>query len=190
MKNHTKERILDAACDLFVSSGYTATGTREIAARAGVNESTLFRHFQNKLAMATAVLGTELAAMSLEMPMSVLSKLDLEGAAHLFVSWYAHRFDSCLTRLLLIIQIEAPDAVRIPILPAHLAMMERVAQAQRDGLVVDGDPRVMVRALLNALAGQATLRALGHALSRQDGVDQQLLDTAMILRIWLRGILR
>ncbi|NPC92019.1 TetR/AcrR family transcriptional regulator [Bacillus sp. WMMC1349] len=47
-KQLTRERIIQAALILFKDKGYTATSTREIAKKAGVNHLTLFRHFENK----------------------------------------------------------------------------------------------------------------------------------------------
>ncbi|HEX2907451.1 MAG TPA: TetR/AcrR family transcriptional regulator [Phototrophicaceae bacterium] len=44
----TRDRILNAAGKLFGEVGYTRTTTRAIAAEAGVNEVTLFRHFNSK----------------------------------------------------------------------------------------------------------------------------------------------
>lgn len=44
----TKDRLLMAAIDLMALKGYDATTTKEIAAAAGVNEITLFRHFGSK----------------------------------------------------------------------------------------------------------------------------------------------
>jgi AcrR family transcriptional regulator len=44
----TGDRILLAAIDLMAERGYHGTTTREIAAQAGVNEVTLFRHFGSK----------------------------------------------------------------------------------------------------------------------------------------------
>jgi len=51
----THERILAAAAQVFTDQGYIRATTRAIAAAAGVNEVTLFRHFGSKknLAMAT-----------------------------------------------------------------------------------------------------------------------------------------
>lgn len=40
--------IIDAARDLFVERGFTNANTRDIAARASVTESVVFRHFRNK----------------------------------------------------------------------------------------------------------------------------------------------
>jgi AcrR family transcriptional regulator len=44
----TGDKILLAAIDLMAEKGYNGTTTKEIAARAGVNEVTLFRHFGSK----------------------------------------------------------------------------------------------------------------------------------------------
>lgn len=44
----TSERLLLAAINLMAEKGYDGTTTKEIAATAGVNEVTLFRHFGTK----------------------------------------------------------------------------------------------------------------------------------------------
>lgn len=44
----THERILKAAVDLFSTSGYAATTTKDIASKANISEVTLFRHFDSK----------------------------------------------------------------------------------------------------------------------------------------------
>ena len=44
----TSDKILLAAIDLMAEKGYDGTTTKEIAAAAGVNEITLFRHFGTK----------------------------------------------------------------------------------------------------------------------------------------------
>lgn len=51
----TAERILDAAAELFATHGYGATTTRAIAEKAGVNEVTLFRRFENKRGVLAAL---------------------------------------------------------------------------------------------------------------------------------------
>ncbi len=44
----TREKILDAAMELFATKGYTDSTTKMIADLAGVNEITIFRHFGTK----------------------------------------------------------------------------------------------------------------------------------------------
>ena len=45
---NTRERLLQAALDLFGERGFDATTVAEIAARAGLTERTFFRHFADK----------------------------------------------------------------------------------------------------------------------------------------------
>jgi AcrR family transcriptional regulator len=49
-----RERIIEAAIELFAERGYEAS-TAEIAARAGVGEATLFRRFPSKEDLITAI---------------------------------------------------------------------------------------------------------------------------------------
>ncbi|MFC1419904.1 TetR/AcrR family transcriptional regulator [Streptacidiphilus cavernicola] len=49
--------LLDAAGQVFAESGYSATTTNAIAARAGVSPGTLYQYFPNKDAMADALAG-------------------------------------------------------------------------------------------------------------------------------------
>lgn len=51
----TKNRILTAATELFAERGYAGASTRAISERAGVNEVTLFRHFENKAGILRAL---------------------------------------------------------------------------------------------------------------------------------------
>jgi AcrR family transcriptional regulator len=51
-----RERILDAAYELFSKRGIRAVGTEEILAKAGVAKSTLYRHFRSKDELVLAFL--------------------------------------------------------------------------------------------------------------------------------------
>ena len=44
----TRDRILNTALELFAEKGYSAVGTKRIAAAASVNEVTIFRIFRSK----------------------------------------------------------------------------------------------------------------------------------------------
>ncbi|WP_306215779.1 TetR/AcrR family transcriptional regulator [Actinoplanes sp. RD1] len=43
-----RERILDAAAELFAAQGFAATSTRDIAERAGIKQPSLYAHFRLK----------------------------------------------------------------------------------------------------------------------------------------------
>ncbi len=52
----TRDRIIQAALAAFARDGLQGATTRGIAHEAGVNEVTLFRHFQNKEGLLSAVM--------------------------------------------------------------------------------------------------------------------------------------
>ena len=54
--NSTRQRLIDAAIELFTVQGVTETTTKQIAELAKVNEVTLFRHFGNKHGLLLAVI--------------------------------------------------------------------------------------------------------------------------------------
>ncbi len=58
-KKETKEKILDAALELFSEKGFKATTTMIIAEKAEVNEVTLFRYFGSKEKLFFAVVDKE-----------------------------------------------------------------------------------------------------------------------------------
>ena len=71
--DETRQRILRAASQVFAEKGYARATTRALAAAAGINEVTLFRHFGNKQNLFAAVID-EYAASSMTASM--------EGEAH------------------------------------------------------------------------------------------------------------
>jgi len=64
-KGGAEERILSTAADLFAAFGYNGVSTRDIAAEAGVNEVTIYRHHPRKRDLYMAVLETELRQVKL-----------------------------------------------------------------------------------------------------------------------------
>lgn len=55
-KVSSRKRIINAALSLFSANGITATTTKEIAEKAGVNEVTLFRQFGSKQGLLLSVI--------------------------------------------------------------------------------------------------------------------------------------
>ena len=51
-----KEKILDAALELFANEGYNAVSTSKIAKKAGVSEGLIFRHFEHKKGLLHAIM--------------------------------------------------------------------------------------------------------------------------------------
>jgi TetR/AcrR family transcriptional regulator len=53
----SRDKILDAAEDLFARRGFTGIGMREVADVAGLGKSSLFHHFKSKAELYAAVVG-------------------------------------------------------------------------------------------------------------------------------------
>lgn len=51
----TRQKLIDAAVDLFAEHGYSATGLAEITARANVTTGAFYYHFPSKEAVASAL---------------------------------------------------------------------------------------------------------------------------------------
>ncbi len=58
----TRQRVLEAAARVYGRDGLSGATTRAIANEAGVNEVTLFRHFQSKERLLAAVVGQAFGA--------------------------------------------------------------------------------------------------------------------------------
>ncbi|MFN3352023.1 MAG: TetR/AcrR family transcriptional regulator [Brevundimonas sp.] len=60
----TRDALVSAGRELFLTKGYAATGTPEVVARAGVTRGALYHHFRDKLALFEAVVAEEWAAVA------------------------------------------------------------------------------------------------------------------------------
>lgn len=106
----TSDKLLSAAIDLMAEKGYHATTTKEIAAAAGVNEVTLFRHFGSKQKLLEAAFdryhyGDE---------MTKLFKEKLEGELHPDLLLISRTYHTIMTRNRKMIMIGIREAGSIP----------------------------------------------------------------------------
>jgi AcrR family transcriptional regulator len=62
----TRQRILDAALELFARQGFAATSVRELARAVGLRESSLYNHFAGKAAIFQALVDARGPASSAE----------------------------------------------------------------------------------------------------------------------------
>jgi AcrR family transcriptional regulator len=60
----TRERIIQAAIDLFASQGYGGTSLRHIAEQLGVTKAAVYHHFRTKDDIARVVLGRALDVLA------------------------------------------------------------------------------------------------------------------------------
>jgi AcrR family transcriptional regulator len=85
----TRERLLDAAADVFAERGYDGTRVADIAAAAGVSNGALYAHFDSKAELLVAALRTH--------------------GRQLLAELFAAEPDRSITELLLIIGRSLPE---------------------------------------------------------------------------------
>ncbi len=181
----TRTLILDTALDLFVEQGYEATRMEEIAQRADIGASTLYRYFPSKELLLTeplALRGQMAAALRGRPPDE---PLDLALGHALTALLTTPRPDTARLRQLLAILDSAP-AARARLLQEAVderiglerAIEERLRRPRGDlfctvtaritmsVLELVADDRHPVGAAENAAAAQEAVTALRHLLEQ------------------------
>ena len=157
-----RERLLQAAVRVFEESGSRGATTRRIAAEAGVNEITLFRHFGSK----STLLSEALAEASSTTVETGLPDEPRDPPAEL-LAWaragYAHlRRHAAMIRTTLGELAEAPDAARCvagPPVKVHDELLAYLYRLRDQGMADAGwDPDAAANMLMGTLFADAIAR--------------------------------
>lgn len=156
-----RTRILEAAAKVYAEVGYRGATTRRIAAEAGCNELTLFRHFGSKETLiheAIVCCGPESKLFPLpEVPGDPYREVREWAGMH-FENMRRHQ---SMIRTTLGELEERPELVRPqdPYALAYDQLATYVAKLQADGrAAADLDPLCSAAMLLNAILLNAILR--------------------------------
>ncbi len=155
-KGDAEERILTAAADLFARFGYSGVSTRDVAAAAGVNEVTIYRHYSRKRDLFHAVLESQLKNLHLrgDLLTGIAAATDgpeaLERCFKLISTTLLPH--SRLLRLVQFSVLELGDDFE-PLLRKHLGELVEVLARYlepwvRKGELHEADPRALILALV------------------------------------------
>lgn len=157
----TRQRLLDAAARVFARDGLTGATTRAIAKEAGVNEVTLFRHFQTKDRLIAAVVGENFGAKSapilVDLPAPTADlRADLLALARCYEKLLNDNWPLVRTMLgemhLHLTETHEKQVFRAIFLPLKEAVLQRIVAAQRAGqLKADQRPDLLGDLLLGAI---------------------------------------
>jgi AcrR family transcriptional regulator len=152
-------QILAVAVSLFSERGFRGTTTKEIAQAAGVSEAMVFRHFATKQELYAAILDhkacssrnkfepEEMAAdaISRKDDHAVFEELALGALRH-------HQDDPDFQRLLLHSALEKHELAQMFfdqfVLRVYQYLGSYIRERQRDGVFVEMDPAIVVRAFI------------------------------------------
>jgi len=144
-KHSTREKILNAALDLFYEKGFHLATVDEIAERAGVGKGTLYRYFANKGALFNEIIASRLGQLEREAQAVLDGQDDVLTMISKYVRVYFTFFDhnKRLYRLILQERLDLADQVqelyvkkvmrRIPVLK------RKIREASHAGILKDVD---------------------------------------------------
>lgn len=188
----SREKIVRAATKLFAAKGFQGTSTRDVAKKARVNETTLFRLFKNKQDLYLQVLDRKMGPREPEWLLPVLQSS--ADPAKAFLSLAEHleeHFDPLLLRLLFHAALETPELLRKRYRPGLVSFYEILGRQVRER--IDGEilrnlePMLLGRALVGMIAYHQIVCEL---LGGPDFLGCNVEGAARIYTdIWLRGAL-
>jgi len=175
----TRTRIMAAGAEVFARKGYAGATTRELAAAAGVNEVTLFRHFGSKKNLFASIINE----------FSALPDLDRMVKQHLSGNYREDliRMGTATLRAMLerraAMRMMLCEAEQVPELhevmagiPLRLRQMLAgyLRQQMEDGRVRPADPEVLAQAFLGVFFAHAINPAppVGPGLTPEELAEQ------------------
>ncbi len=168
-----------AALQLFVKRGLRGTTVRDIAARAGVAEGTLYRHWRSKRDLARAVFRTcaESVATAVRREADVAGSAADKLAAAIRALFRSARDETLLYEMLVLPPSrETQDFVARVTSPATvLAELIDAGQRARE-LAGDADPRLLAECIVGAVNRIAVHRRLGTLPRRLAQYEREFTD--------------
>lgn len=151
-------QILGLAVSLFSQRGFRGTTTKEIAQAAGISEAMVFRHFATKQELYSAILDHKACTGSALDPREIVGdavqrkddRAVFEGLA--FQALERHECDTEFHRLLLHAALERHELAEMfwerNVRPLYEFLGDYIRERQREGAMIDVEPRVAVRAFV------------------------------------------
>lgn len=196
MASKIRDRIVAAALKRFSAKGFAGTSTKEIAAAADVNETSLFRLFDGKEALFSAA-----------MILAIDQGPDLDHMARILkdepnfrkaITTWAHvlydRLTPELQRITYYSFLETPggriepEVLEWPV-KVVTTLMERIKAEQKKGVVRRGIRADVVAFGLIMFVYYHFMNA--NAYSAPDNIvhlDMQKADLSELLKLWIRGV--
>ena len=160
-----RSRILQVAIKLFSQKGFNGATTKEIARESGVSEAMVFRHFATKSELYHAIINfkaceggvnqkpwenncTEAAAIAAKDDFRVFYNLALHALEH-------HERDVDFMRLLFHSALDEHELAEMFfaqfLTPLYEFLGSYIRQRQADGIMREGEPKIIVRAFLGMI---------------------------------------
>lgn len=142
-KTHTVlPKVMRAAVKLFVGKGIDGTTIKDIAAKSGVSEGALYRHFKSKEELAYHIFTTNVNAFSHELTALVTRRRPGRDQIHAYIAAAFDAYESERDLFNYLILSEHRELDKFPLSfkhPGHVAL-DVVREGQKAGLFRLMDP--------------------------------------------------
>jgi AcrR family transcriptional regulator len=194
-----RQQILGIATGLFAEKGFGGTTTREIAARAQVNEALIFRHFPTKEELYWAVLEAKVRSEDFHLRLEELlaGAADVREALVAVAEWTLQRRaeDHATTRLSLFCVLERHELSQRffgRFIAEYFEVLANYLRRQmRLGVLRPADPVMAARTFIGAVVHHSLITEL-FAPVPSDGSSAAEIDarkaSRLIVSIWLDGM--
>jgi AcrR family transcriptional regulator len=156
-----RREIVRVAVTLFSQRGFRGTTTKEIAQAAGVSEAIIFRHFATKEELYRAIIDHVSCEGGIDNPSEIVGdairrkddRAVFEGLA--FHALQHHDDDKEFQRLLLYAALEGHELAQMfwerTVKEFYQFLSAYIEERQRDGAMIEIEPRVIVRTFIGTL---------------------------------------
>lgn len=158
-KQETRKKMMKVALNLFSEQGYYATTTKQIAAEAGVNELTLFRHFGTKEKLFQETTENYVHEINIKKEISELIKQDFESS---MLDLACDYLDFCfenqkLYKIQLRLKDDEKEFVRLKLSREFAGGLKEYFQTCLDKKQINGEPEMMATTFINSILGAFTV---------------------------------
>jgi AcrR family transcriptional regulator len=178
---HKRPHIERAALRLFVTRGLRGTTVRDIAARAGVAEGTLYRHWRSKRDLARTLFRECAAAVADDLRRAAAGEPTARGklVAAIRALFRCARDETLLYEMLILPPSrDTRDFIADAESPAEV-LAELVTAGQRAGEFADIDARLAAECIIGAVNRVAIHRRLGTLPRRLADYEDELIAAVL-----------
>ena len=189
---NTRDKILQAAQQLFARNGYDGTTTKELSEKAGIAEGTLFRHFTNKKAILVEVATQGWIDLLTDLLTELSEMASYEAISHVMYKRMLRLGDNYDMMRVCFMEVQLHQDLRDRIQSEVVEKMTDVAEAffqtaMERGVYRKMNPRVIAQVFL----GMFVVAGFSHETIAQPGASpQEMKEMAEGLAdIFLNGVL-
>ena len=193
-KPNTRDKILETSIELFAEKGFNGTTTKEIAERAEVNESLIFRHFSTKRELYGAIIEKKIdEEPGIEMPLNEYK--DSKDARLIFTAIAKRMFDKCgkdssFIRLLHFSALEGHELSDMffdtYVEYVNMLLCDYIEKRVSDKTFKNVNPLYASQAFIGMIVNHIIERELFGAKNRKKTDEKEVIET--FINIFLDGI--